>query len=100
MPLPPAPSKRAALLSAEAYRLKAAEDSADFSPQPVPATVRDSVPSSDAAPAVSPAATARADTRARTAPRGQRQPDTKPAPPSTAPVADQMTPAAAAGNIA
>ncbi|WP_291013312.1 PhoH family protein [Hydrogenophaga sp.] len=59
MPLPPAPAKRAALLSAEAYRLRAAEDSFDLLPEPAIApaiqpAARPAPPPATAAPAASP----------------------------------------------
>jgi PhoH-like ATPase len=57
MPLPPAPAKRAALLSAEAYQLKASEDSFDLSPEPERTPV--------SAPAPRPAATTPAATSSR-----------------------------------
>ena len=80
MPLPPAPTKRAALLSAEAYRLKAAEDSVDFSPEPVALPPAEAPQSRQAAPPTAgkqPAAS-RNEGRGRPAARDQRQPEAKP----------------------
>jgi PhoH-like ATPase len=81
MPLPPAPTKRAALLSDEAYSLKAAEDSLDFSPEPV-VLPTDAPPASRAAPQpeAKQATAQRNEGRGRPAARDQRQSDAKPKP--------------------
>jgi PhoH-like ATPase len=82
MPLPPAPAKRAALLSAEAYRLKAAEDSFDLLPEPALAlSVEPSVSQATAAE-VTPAkpSTARSGPRGRATAREQVPTAQRPAP--------------------
>ena len=80
MPLPPAPTKRAALLSAEAYRLKAAEDSVDFLPEPVAGSPAEAPPSRSTAPqtAVKQPTAPRSEGRGRPAARDQRPPEAKP----------------------
>ena len=82
MPLPPAPAKRAALLSAEAYRLKAAEDRFDLLPEP--ALALSGEPSiSQATPAeVAPfkPSTARSGSRGRAAAREPVPATQRPAP--------------------
>jgi PhoH-like ATPase len=79
MPLPPAPSKRAALLSAEAYSLNAAEDSLDLSPEPVALSLGDAPPSRQATPppVAKQSASPRNAGRSRAAARDLRQPEPK-----------------------
>ncbi|MBA4261379.1 MAG: phosphate starvation-inducible protein PhoH [Comamonadaceae bacterium] len=60
MPLPPAPTKRAALLAPDAYSLKAAEEPVDFLPEPAPVTRAAPV-----APATAKAKGERSQSRAR-----------------------------------
>ncbi len=62
MPLPPAPTKRAALLAPDAYSLKAAEDPVDFLPEPEPAPVTRAAP---VAPVTAKAKGERSQSRAR-----------------------------------
>jgi len=98
MPLPPAPTKRAALLSAEAYSLKAAEDSLDFSPEPVPLPA-DAPLKSRAAPQpeIKQATAQRNEGRGRPVTGDQRQPEVKPKPAvvAVADVPESVKPAAA-----
>ena len=99
MPLPPAPTKRAALLSAEAYSLKAAEDSLDFSPEPVAPRLGDAPPRLQAAApsAAKQAAVPRSEGRGRPTARDVPQPTPKPKPAVVAKVdlPDAPRPAAA-----
>jgi PhoH-like ATPase len=97
MPLPPAPTKRAALLSAEAYRLKAAEDSFDVPPELVVPPAGDTPPRRAEAPeqpAARQAAAPRNEGRSRPAARDQRPSEPKPKPVAVAdvPVATQPVP--------
>jgi PhoH-like ATPase len=80
MPLPPAPAKRAALLSAEDYRLKAAEDSIDAAPEPVapPPAIAPRRQMAEPQPAAKQATAPRAEGRGRQATLDQRQPEPKP----------------------
>jgi len=75
MPLPPAPTKRAALLAPDAYSLKAAEEPFDFSPEPEPASVSRALPS---APTTEPTAPKNGRTRERV-----RKPAEAPTPPTS-----------------
>jgi PhoH-like ATPase len=80
MPLPPAPAKRAALLSAEDYRLKATEDSIDVAPEPVtpPPVIAPQRQMAEPQPAAKQGTAPRAEGRGRQATRDQRQPEPKP----------------------
>ena len=100
MPLPPAPTKRAALLSAEAYSLKAAEDSLDFSPEPVPLPA-DVSPSNRAAPQseVKQVAAQRNEGRGRPTAKDQRLPEAKPKPAAVVEAPVSAKPATAADTI-
>jgi len=94
MPLPPAPTKRAALLSAEAYRLKAAEDSFEVSLEPV-------VPPANEAPARRAQTQPQPAAKQSAAPRNEgrsRQvaPDQRPSEPKPKPVSVAKAPVAAA----
>jgi PhoH-like ATPase len=97
MPLPPPPTKRAALLSADAYQLKAAEDSLDVTPEPVPKRPVDAAPSRQAA-ATAPAkqaASQRNEARPRPGAREQRPAEPKPKPLVAAEALPARPPAAA-----
>ena len=98
MPLPPAPTKRAALLSAEAYRLKAAEDGLDAAPEPVQSPLRDAAASRQAppTPATRQPAAPRNEGRARPVAREQRPADPRPKPAVAAAVSPAAQSAAAA----
>ncbi|MBQ0919131.1 PhoH family protein [Hydrogenophaga aromaticivorans] len=74
MPLPPAPSKRAALLASDAYSLRASEELISFSPEPE--RVATPLRAAPAAPA-SEAPTAKAGTRSR---GRERKPELAPVP--------------------
>jgi len=102
MPLPPAPAKRAALLSAEDYRLRATEDSLDFSPEPVARPADEKPASRSEAPeqlAARPPAAPRNESRGRQASRDPRPAEPKHKPAAVAPAPD-TTKAAAAANPA
>ena len=93
MPLPPAPTKRAALLAPDAYSLKAAEDPLDLLPESAPA------PMTRAAPAA-PASTTAQPKSDRSRGRGRKPADLPVAPPVRAdvpvPTAERPAPEAQA----
>jgi PhoH-like ATPase len=97
MPLPPAPSKRAALLSAEAYSLNAAEDSLDLSPEPVALSLGDAPPSRQATPppVAKQSASPRNAGRSRAAARDLRQPEPKSKSAAVVEVSESAKPAVA-----
>ncbi|WP_066270077.1 PhoH family protein [Hydrogenophaga palleronii] len=87
MPLPPAPSKRAALLAPDAYSLRAAEESLDLHPAPEPAAAAASPVARTPAPASAKSTTRGRKRPAETSARADERPAVTPAEPVRAPAA-------------